>query len=44
MASFTAPRIVTRNLGAADSHTLDRYVANGGYQSLRRALANMRLI
>jgi NADH-quinone oxidoreductase subunit F len=41
MASFTAPKIVTRHLDAPDSYTLDRYVATGGYQSLRRALVEM---
>ena len=33
-----APRIVTARLDHADSHTLDRYLATGGYAGLRKAL------
>ncbi len=32
-------RLVTRRFEHADSHTLDRYVATGGYEALRKALA-----
>ena len=35
--SSTAP-IVTTRFGYDDSHTLDRYLATGGYEGLRRAL------
>jgi len=38
MAVSNAAPIVTRHLGDADSHTLKRYLANGGYNSLRKAL------
>ena len=38
MAVSSAAPIVTRHLGDADSHTLKRYLANGGYGSLRKAL------
>ena len=34
-----APRIVTARLGHADSHTLERYLATGGYEGLRKALS-----
>jgi NADH-quinone oxidoreductase subunit F len=34
-----APRIVTSRLGYDDSHTLERYLATGGYQALRKALS-----
>jgi NADH-quinone oxidoreductase subunit F len=34
-----APKIVTSRLGYDDSHTLDRYLATGGYEGLRAALA-----
>ena len=34
-----APRIVTSRLYYDDSHTLERYLATGGYEGLRRALA-----
>jgi NADH-quinone oxidoreductase subunit F len=33
-----APRIVTSRLGFEDSHTLERYLATGGYEGLRKAL------
>ncbi len=33
-----APRIVTARLGYEDSHTLERYLATGGYEALRKAL------
>ena len=33
------PRILTRNYGAAESWSIDTYERNGGYQSLRKALA-----
>src|SRR5208337_1463933 len=39
MAKLDAPRIVTSRLGFDDSHTLERYVATGGYASLRKALS-----
>ena len=34
-----APRIVTARLGHEDSHTLERYLATGGYEGLRKALS-----
>ncbi|HLI45314.1 MAG TPA: NADH-quinone oxidoreductase subunit NuoF [Acidimicrobiales bacterium] len=33
-----APRIVTARLEHPDSHTLERYLATGGYEGLRKAL------
>jgi NADH-quinone oxidoreductase subunit F len=39
MAVTEAPRIVTSRLEHADSHTLERYLATGGYESLRKALS-----
>jgi NADH-quinone oxidoreductase subunit F len=33
-----APRIVTSRLGFEDSHTLERYLATGGYEGLKKAL------
>ncbi len=39
MAVTDAPKIVTARLGFDDSHTLERYLATGGYEGLRRALA-----
>ncbi len=33
-----APRIVTARLGQRDSHTLERYLATGGYEGLHKAL------
>jgi len=37
-----APRIVTSRLGFDDSHTLERYLATGGYEGLRKALTMTR--
>ena len=34
-----APRIVTRRIEHEDSHTLERYLATGGYDGLRKALS-----
>ena len=39
MAITDPPRIVTARLGYEDSHTLERYLATGGYDGLRKALA-----
>ncbi|HXQ75363.1 MAG TPA: NADH-quinone oxidoreductase subunit NuoF [Acidimicrobiales bacterium] len=39
MAITDAPRILTSRLGYDDSHTLERYLATGGYEGLRKALA-----
>ena len=33
-----SPKIITSRFGYADSHTLSRYEATGGYQALRKAL------
>jgi NADH-quinone oxidoreductase subunit F len=38
MAITDAPKIVTARLGFDDSHTLERYLATGGYEGLRKAL------
>ncbi|MGH9103567.1 MAG: NADH-quinone oxidoreductase subunit NuoF [Acidimicrobiales bacterium] len=38
MTSSDVPRIVTSRLGYDDSHTLERYLATGGYAGLRKAL------
>src|SRR6202034_3373585 len=38
MAVTDVPRIVTARLAHADSHTLERYLATGGYEGLRKAL------
>ena len=38
MALTEAPKIVTQRLGYDDSHTLERYLATGGYEGLRKAL------
>ncbi|MHB1584714.1 MAG: NADH-quinone oxidoreductase subunit NuoF [Acidimicrobiales bacterium] len=38
MAITEAPRIVTSRLVHEDSHTIERYLATGGYESLRQAL------
>jgi NADH-quinone oxidoreductase subunit F len=38
MAVTDAPRIVTSRLGYDDSHTLERYLATGGYEGLRKAV------
>jgi len=39
MAITEAPRIVTSRIDYEDSHTLERYLATGGYDGLRKALA-----
>ena len=39
MTITDAPKIVTSRLGYEDSHTLERYLATGGYEGLRKALA-----
>lgn len=33
------PRIVTSRFGLEDGHTIDRYLATGGYEALQRALS-----
>ncbi|HEV3280260.1 MAG TPA: NADH-quinone oxidoreductase subunit NuoF [Acidimicrobiales bacterium] len=38
MAVTDPPKIVTSRLEHADSHTLERYLATGGYEGLRQAL------
>jgi NADH-quinone oxidoreductase subunit F len=38
MTVTDAPKIVTARLGYEDSHTLERYLATGGYDGLRKAL------
>ncbi len=38
MAVADAPRIVTARIGHEDSYTLERYLATGGYDGLRKAL------
>jgi NADH:ubiquinone oxidoreductase subunit F (NADH-binding) len=38
MAVTEAPRIVTARMGHDDSYTLDRFLATGGYDGLRKAL------
>ncbi|MDE3086433.1 MAG: NADH-quinone oxidoreductase subunit F, partial [Acidobacteriota bacterium] len=38
MTVTEAPRIVSSRLGHADSHTLERVLATGGYRGLRKAL------
>src|ERR1700749_2274317 len=38
MAITDAPKIVTARLGYNDSFTLERYLATGGYEGLRKAL------
>jgi len=38
MAVTDAPRIVTARLDHPDSYTLERYLATGGYEGLRKAL------
>ena len=40
MAVTDAPRIVTSRLEHDDSHTLERYLATGGYDGLRKALGH----
>ncbi len=39
MAITDPPKIVTSRMGYDDSHTLERYLATGGYDGLRAALA-----
>ena len=39
MAITDPPKIVTSRLGHPDSHTLERYLATGGYEGLRKALS-----
>ena len=39
MAVTDHPRILTSRLEHPDSHTLERYLATGGYQGLRKALS-----
>jgi NADH-quinone oxidoreductase subunit F len=39
MAITDAPKIITSRIGEPDSHTLTRYLATGGYEALRKALA-----
>jgi NADH-quinone oxidoreductase subunit F len=39
MAITNAPKIITSRLGEEDSYTLERYLAKGGYEALRQALA-----
>ena len=38
MAITDPPKIVTARLGYDDSHTMERYLATGGYAGLRKAL------
>jgi NADH-quinone oxidoreductase subunit F len=38
MALTDAPKIMTARLGYDDSYTLERYLATGGYEGLRKAL------
>ncbi len=38
MAITDAPKIITSRLGYDDSYTLERYLATGGYEGLRKAL------
>ena len=39
MTVTEAPRIVTSRLGFEDSYTLERYLATGGYEGLKKALS-----
>ena len=39
MALTDAPKIMTGRLGYDDSYTLERYLATGGYEGLRKALS-----
>lgn len=39
MSWLDVPRVVTSRFGYEDSHTLSRFVATGGYDALRKALA-----
>jgi NADH-quinone oxidoreductase subunit F len=38
MAITDAPKIITSRLGYDDSYTIERYLATGGYEALRKAL------
>ncbi|MHB8318829.1 MAG: NADH-quinone oxidoreductase subunit NuoF [Acidimicrobiales bacterium] len=38
MAITEAPKIVTSRMGYEDSHTIERYLATGGYEALRKAV------
>ncbi len=38
MAITDAPKIITSRLGYEDSYTMERYLATGGYEGLRKAL------
>ncbi len=38
MAITDAPKIITSRVGDDDSYTLERYLATGGYEALRKAL------
>ncbi|MGO9344101.1 MAG: NADH-quinone oxidoreductase subunit F, partial [Acidimicrobiales bacterium] len=42
MTVTEAPRIVTSRLGFDDSYTLERYLATGGYEGLKKALSMTR--
>ncbi|HXN63215.1 MAG TPA: NADH-quinone oxidoreductase subunit NuoF [Acidimicrobiales bacterium] len=39
MAITDAPKIITSRLGYDDSYTIERYLASGGYEALRKALS-----
>src|SRR3954465_14596377 len=39
MAITDAPKIITSRFDHADAHTLDRYLATGGYEGIKAALA-----
>ena len=39
MAVTDAPLVITSRFGHDDSHTLERYLATGGYEGLKAALA-----
>ncbi len=39
MTVTQAPKIVTSRMGYDDSHTLERYLATGGYEALKKALS-----
>ena len=38
MAQLTAPKIVSSRSEFADSHTMSRYLATGGFSGLKKAL------
>lgn len=44
MAITEAPKIVTARMGHPDSHTLERYLATGGYDGLRKALTDRKSV